>query len=130
VEKGGLIVSKAGLLRAGNVFDEDLALATEDPQMRAMFELNYAKANAIADLLEIIDQRREEQHLTKKELAERVNRRPSAVSRLLSGNDQNPTWDTIIDLAFAVGLDLELKAKPVSPRRRSRKPITIFAAPA
>jgi transcriptional regulator with XRE-family HTH domain len=73
--------------------------------------VKLAKINAIAEILEAIEARREEQRLSKAEIGRRMDRRPSAVSRLLNGNDQNPTWDTLVDLAEAVGMELEVKVK-------------------
>lgn len=80
--------------------------------------IDVAKINAIADNLDAIEAARQQQHLSKAEIGRRIDRKPSAVSRLLSGNEQNPTWDTLVDLAYAVDLVLDLKVKK-APKRRA-----------
>jgi hypothetical protein len=121
-------MAKKQLKRAGEVFESDLARDLEDPEFARIYALKLAKINAIADLLDAIEAARKEQHLTKAEIGRRIDRKPAAVSRLLGGSEQNPTWDTLIDLAYAVDLELEVKVKRAPRRRTAPEPVKVSRA--
>src|SRR6266540_6327532 len=108
--------------RAGDVFEADIARDTEAPEDRAFFEKEYAKAVAIATLLQQLEAARGRQHLSKREIARRMDRQESAVSRLLKGEGANPTLSTIADLAYALNLEIEVRIK--ERPRKSTKPLT------
>lgn len=112
----------AGLNRAGAVFEHDLERELADPEARALFERELAKANAIATLLQTIEQARARRRLTKAEVARRVGSERSAISRLLAGKNANPTLNTLADLAAA--LDLEIELRVTERPARSKKPHT------
>jgi plasmid maintenance system antidote protein VapI len=112
----------------GEVFDSDLARDLEDREFARIYALKLAKINAIADILDAIEAARQEQHLSKAEIGRRIGRKPSAVSRLLGGSEQNPTWDTLVDLAYAVDLELEVKVKKASRRRTAPDPVKVSRA--
>jgi len=109
------------LKRAGEVFEADLAQNLEDLEFARIFALKLAKINGMADIISAIEKAREEQHLSKAEIGRRIEKKPSAISRLLNGTEQNPTWDTIVDLAYAVDLELEVKVKK-APKSHAAKP--------
>jgi ribosome-binding protein aMBF1 (putative translation factor) len=108
--------------RAGDVFETDIAKDTAAPEDRAFFEKEYAKSVAIAGLLQQLEAARNRQRLSKREIARRMDRQESAVSRLFKGEGANPTLSTIADLAYALNLEIEvrIKERPI----RSRKPLT------
>jgi DNA-binding phage protein len=108
--------------RAGDVFDTDVAQDTQDAEDRALFEREYSKAAAIGALLRELEAARGRQHLSKREVARRMDRRESAVSRLLKGEGANPTLSTIADLAYALNLEVEVRIK--ERPRTSRRPVT------
>ncbi len=108
--------------RAGDVFDADVAQDTRDAEDRALFEKEYAKAAAIGALLRELEAARDRQRLSKREVARRMDRRESAVSRLLKGEGANPTLSTIADLAYALNLEVEVRIK--ERPRGSRRPVT------
>ena len=89
----------------------DLAHDLEDPGFARIYALKLAKINALANILDAIEAARQEKHLSKAEIGRRIDRKPSAVSRLLGGTEQNLTWDPLVDLAYAADLELEVKAK-------------------
>ncbi|MGH3051158.1 MAG: helix-turn-helix domain-containing protein [Gaiellaceae bacterium] len=121
-------MAKEQLKRAGEVFEADLARDLEDPEFARIYALKLTKINAIADILDAIEVARKEQHLSKAEIGRRIDRKPSAVSRLLGGSEQNPTWDTLVDLAYAVDLELEVKVKKASKRRTTSEPVKVQRA--
>ena len=77
----------AEVKRAGAMFEHDLERELADPEARALFERELAKANAIATLLQTIEQARARRRLTKAEVARRVGSERSAISRLLAGKN-------------------------------------------
>lgn len=56
---------------------------------------------AQAQLMRALDEIRKSQKLTKEELAERMDRKREAISRLLTGNEANPNLDTLIGMLSA-----------------------------
>ncbi len=121
-------MTKEQLTRAWEVFEADLARDLEDPEFARIYALKLAKINAVADILDAIEAARQEQHLSKAEIGRRIDRKPSAVSRLLGGAEQNPTWDTLIDLAYAVDLVIEVNVKKASNRRGTPGPVRVSRA--
>jgi helix-turn-helix protein len=102
--------------RTDNPFEVALARELEDPYFRAGFERKLARMRATDELVRSLELARANKHLTKAEVARRINRRPEAISRLLAGKDQSPSLDTITDLAYALGLEIELRIRK-RPRR-------------
>jgi ribosome-binding protein aMBF1 (putative translation factor) len=121
-------MTKERLKRTGEVFDSDLAHDLEDPEFARIYALKLAKINAVADILEAIEGARREKHLSKAEIGRRIGRKPSAVSRLLGGAEQNPTWDTLVDLAYAVDLELEVRVKKAPKRSMTPEPVKVLPA--
>jgi transcriptional regulator with XRE-family HTH domain len=66
-----------------------------------------------------IDEARERVSLTKADLARRANTPPESVRRLLTAKKSNPTLETVVRLANAVGLRVELR--PALSRRQERR---------
>ena len=94
-----------------------------DTQMRdAGFAREYAAARSeidtVDDFVRLLDARREAVGFTKAELAVRVGMKPEVIRRLFTSSQANPTLDTVVRLASALGCSLDL-----APRvgRRVRK---------
>lgn len=111
--------------QAGLLFEQDLAEELKDPEFRAAFELQKAKTLAMAKILEALEAEREAQQLSKAEVGRRINRKRSSVSRLFSGRDQNPTFDTIADALYAVGLQAEVKIRPAPKGAKAPEPVKV-----
>ena len=122
-------MSARRISKAGSVFESDIAKDIRDSEARAFFEKEYSKTVAVGELLRLLELARARQNLTKREVAERMDRKASAVSRLLSGEGGNPTLGTIADLAFALNLEIEVVVKNRPPRsRRPQTPVKILSA--
>jgi DNA-binding phage protein len=76
-----------------------------------------AKVKSIAEVLQVIELVRERENIPKAELARRMERKPEAISRLLRGEGANPTLETLIDLADAIGLELDIRIKRQPAKR-------------
>jgi transcriptional regulator with XRE-family HTH domain len=87
--------------------DEVLAEQLEDPEFRAEWERTaLARALAIAVL-----QYRTERGLSQRALAEQLGWKQPAVARLELG-EHNPSYDTLLELAQKLGLELVLDITP------------------
>jgi predicted XRE-type DNA-binding protein len=114
---------------AGAAFEEFLGDQFADPEFKALFERKLAKVRSIAQVMHVIEQVREQEDVPKAELARRMERHPSAVSRLLGGDGANPTLDTLVDMVDALGLEMDLRIKhqPRSPKP-GYSPLKVHAA--
>jgi DNA-binding phage protein len=98
-----------------------------DEQVRnPRFAKAYAKARAEVDavdrIVRALDDARIEIGMSKAELAARISAKPEIVRRLFTSKAPNPTLSTIVTIAAALGLRLELAKAPRggrAPRRRA-----------
>ncbi len=93
-----------------------------------MCALESAKVNAIANIPDAVEAARREKHLPKAEIGHRIDRKPPAVSRLFGGSEHNPAWDPLVDLAYAVELELEVKVMKAPKRRAVPEPVKVLRA--
>jgi DNA-binding phage protein len=104
---------------AGQAFEDFINEKLSDATFKAGFERKLAKVKSIAEVLHAIESVREQESIPKAEVARRMDRKPEAVSRLLRGQGANPTLDTLVELADAIGLELDIRIKrqPARPKR-------------
>jgi ribosome-binding protein aMBF1 (putative translation factor) len=110
--------TKGATPRSGQVFEQFLDEQLADSEFRAGFERELAKVKSVASILIAIETARAEKGIPKAEVARRMDRQPSAVRRLLSGKGANPTLDTVVDLADAVGLELDIRIQDQPKRQK------------
>lgn len=98
----------------------------KNPEYERAYQEASATVRAIDELVRSIDRCREEQGLSKAELARQAGLPAEAVRRLFTMRSPNPTATTLVALARALDLEViaEPKAKPArpaktSPRKRS-----------
>ena len=96
-----------------------------DEQMRApKIARAYAKARAEVDgvdrIVRALDDARVQLGMTKGELAALISAKPEIVRRLFTAKSPNPTLATVVKLAEALGLKLQLAGAP--RRARSARP--------
>jgi DNA-binding phage protein len=89
-----------------------------DDDYRAAHAEARRRIDEIDSLIRAIDAQREQQGLSKAELARRAGLPPEAVRRLLSIERPNPTAGTLVALADA--LDLQIVARPRSKSASKR----------
>ncbi len=90
----------------------------EDLQDAEFAEAFYDTSVDIA-LLQVLEEARKALHISEKELAERMGVQRPTVTRLFNASHPNPTLDTIVDILRALGLQAEIKIRPVSPEDAS-----------
>jgi DNA-binding phage protein len=95
-------------------FDKFVTKQMKRPRFAAEYARARAEIGAIDDLIRALDEQRVAIGMTKAELARRVSTSPEIVRRLLTADDANPTMETVLRIAEAVGLRLTLE--PVAAR--------------
>ena len=81
-----------------------------------------AMVRAIDDLVRALDAAREEQHLSKAELARRVGVDPAAVRRFFSNDAPNPTAQWLVQVALALGYRFNLEPDDSADSGRPKAP--------
>ena len=98
-------------------FDRRFDKWMQDAEFAESYQLHRARIDAIDALMRAIDEARERQHLTKTELAGRIDAQPAAIRRLFSQPRPNPQIGRLVDMAHELGLELVIRPRP--RRRRS-----------
>ena len=93
-----------------------------DEQMQdASFVRGFTKArrtiDAIDGIVRALDMARIDVGMTKTELARRISAKPELVRRLLTAKSPNPTLETVVRIAHALGLSLRLVPEKPSKGR-------------
>lgn len=83
-------------------------VAAELPELAARHHERMAARDQLAALLDQLKAAREEQGLSLSDLTERTGMDRSALSKLETGQRPNPTFDTLVRYAEAVGKQLVL----------------------
>lgn len=91
-----------------NRFEQRMRRRLQNPEIAAGFR-EMAAERALMQTLEEI---REQQQISKEELAARMGKHREAISRLLNASDANPTLETIIELLMALGITAEITLRP------------------
>ncbi len=97
-------------------FDRYFERRMDDPEFRAAYQESRARVDAIDKVVRGLDTVREDAGISKAELARRIGVRPESVRRLFSAPSPNPTLDTVMAVARALGLRVRLE--PDRPKRR------------
>jgi len=90
----------------------------KDPDFASAYREARTEIDAIDRIMRQINDARESVRLSKADLARRASAPPESVRRLLTAKKSNPTLGTVVRLAGAVGLRLELRPAHAPSRRR------------
>jgi transcriptional regulator with XRE-family HTH domain len=82
-----------------------------DPEFAAAFN----EMGAEIALIQALEEARKALHITEKELAERMGKQRTVVTRLFNASDANPTLETITALLAALGLHADVTLRPAEP---------------
>ncbi len=85
------------------------------PELREQYERTKHTISSTRQVLMEIDDERQRVGLSKAELARRIGMTPSVVRRMFSSKSSNPTLGTVINIAGALNMEIELK----SPKQHS-----------
>lgn len=111
----------------GSAFWDDLNRDLHDPEFRRAYVTDALRIRMIDQLVNSLDARREAIGWSKADLARAIGRRPAVVRRLLSASKRNPPLSTYLDVAAALGMEIEVKVAeepqpvPVRGKRRSTR---------
>jgi DNA-binding phage protein len=100
-------------------FDKFVAEQMKRPRFATAYKQARAEIAAVDDLIRVLDEKRVAVGMSKAELARRIAASPEVVRRLLTADHANPTVETVLRIAEAVGLRLSLE--PVEPPRASQR---------
>ena len=82
-----------------------------DPEAKAAYEAELAHIRAVDRIVNALDAARVDLGVSKAEVARKLSMDPSALRRLLTSDDANPTLRTVAAIADAVGLQIKLVPK-------------------
>jgi transcriptional regulator with XRE-family HTH domain len=87
----------------------------------------YREMDAELSLVQAMDALRKRRHLSKEQLAARMSRSRPAISRILNGEDSNPTLETITGMLEALDVTAEVTLRPrVSDEEAPLRVVTVF----
>lgn len=93
--------------------------ASESAEYREALEEARARIATVDGVMRALDDRREALGISKAELARRAGMRPEVVRRLLCGGQANPTLATVVSLASALSLEINVTATGSVTDKRS-----------
>jgi DNA-binding phage protein len=101
------------LRRRQTAFDRDLEEQLKDPEFAREYHAARAEIAAVDKatnaFLRGLDKARIKRGLSKAELARRIGAEPAVMRRLLSAEGQNPTLTTLLKIAAALRMEMELR---------------------
>lgn len=98
-------------------FDKYVQARMGGRKFAAVYRDARAEIDAVDSLMRQVDEARKRARLSKADLARRVNAPQESVRRLLTAKRTNPTLQTVVRLARAVGLRVRF-TKDALPRTR------------
>src|SRR5579859_802909 len=87
---------------------------------REAFDHEVRAVTAAAELVSSIEELRTSMNMSKSEVARRLGKQLSAISRSLTSEDSNPTVVTLLEMLDAMGVKVEVT---VGPRMSRREPL-------
>jgi DNA-binding phage protein len=97
--------------RRKTAFDRYLDERLKDKEFAREYAEARAEITTIDQIIRLLDTARKELNLSKAELARRIGAKPEIVRRLLTAEDPTPTIATVVKIAAALNLRLDLVPK-------------------
>jgi DNA-binding phage protein len=101
-------------------FDSYFDKRMRDPAFAAGYAEARAQIDTIDSLVRLLDATRVAADVPKAELARRIDAKPEIIRRLFTTASPNPTMATVLKVADALGLTLQLVPKTASARTSRR----------
>ncbi len=105
--------------KAKTGFDKYVQARMRDRKFASAYEDARAEIAVVDSLMRQLDEARKRVRLSKADLARRVSAPQESVRRLLTAKRTNPTLQTVVRLARAVGLRVRF-TEDAAPRTRSK----------
>ncbi len=105
--------------KAKTGFDKYVRAQMRDRRFASAYREARAEIDAVDGLMRQLDEARKRARLSKADLARRVSAPQESVRRLLTAKRTNPTLQTVVRLARAVGLRVRFTRDDAAPRTRS-----------
>jgi transcriptional regulator with XRE-family HTH domain len=99
-------------------FEAYLEAQLQDPAVKAEFDAYGAHIRSVQVLMAYFDARSDELGMNKTDIARQLNLQPSNVRRWFTGQKQNPSFASMVELANC--LDLEIKLVPKNPTQATK----------
>lgn len=90
----------------------------QDPEFKAEYERQLRAIKAVDELVNALDGLREENNLSKAEVARMIDKNPASVRRLLTASG-NPELKTVIAMADVLGADVKIVPRNKGSRKRT-----------
>jgi ribosome-binding protein aMBF1 (putative translation factor) len=103
-------------------FDKFFEAQMRDPKVARGYTKARTEVDTIDRIVRALDDARVELGMSKSELASLISAKPEIVRRLFTSKAPNPTLSTVVKLAEALGMKLQLAGAPRrarAPRRRA-----------
>ncbi len=97
-------------------FDRYFDQRMKEPEFADAYRESRAVIDSTDALVRALDEARLLGGMSKAALARKIEARPEVVRRLLTAPKSNPTLDTVLRLASALGFHLELVPTQLSPK--------------
>jgi DNA-binding phage protein len=107
--------------------DRRLERRLTDPEFRAEFERQTHEITAMDQIVNQLDGLREQQGMSKAQLARAIDKNPAAIRRLLSASG-NPELRTVVAMAQALGAQVKIVPAAKPRRAARRKPARVAQA--
>src|SRR5579859_19382 len=104
----------------GSTWEKYLSKRHPAGQAREAFDHEVRAITAAARLIASIEELRTSMNMSKSEVARRLGKQLSAISRSLKSEDSNPTVVTLLEMLDAMGVKVEVT---VGPRMSRREPL-------
>jgi DNA-binding phage protein len=108
------------MARTKTGFDKWVATKLKSPGFAKAHQDARKHIEAVDGIVRALDQIREDSGISKAELARSIDAKPEIVRRLFTKAGANPTLETVVEIAAALGLELQLV--PVSSKKQAAKP--------
>jgi ribosome-binding protein aMBF1 (putative translation factor) len=115
---------------ASTAFWDDLAADMKDPELRRHYILESERIAAIDRVINMLDALRQQEGMSKAELARAIERTPETVRRLLTAKSVNPQFSVIAELAAALGYRVTLEPMSKEERKQIAEPLRNLPVPA
>jgi ribosome-binding protein aMBF1 (putative translation factor) len=116
------------VVSAASLHRDRHARAMADPEYQHRYILQSQRIAAIDRIVNMLDEVREIQGVSKAELARAIERQPAAVRRLLTAQQVNPSLGLVADMASALGYELVLKPMSTAEKAAVTDPLRELVA--